>query len=603
MKKNHTIIIALIVFVFGLIACSGGGGESSSTSSSPPPAVVAGSAVKGPVEGAEVQLFYFDSSGDLVEISTSGATVFTGSDGGFSFPVNGQELMGITSPLIVQATGGTMDSVATPGLILMAVIDDPLPLTFSQVTLTSHLSVASTVAAGLLMKEAQAIGATPTRDDADWFVDLVESQLQVGLSDDPADEQTPNGMFNYCIDQNLGLATPPANTDELVMDLIEYFIANLSSLSGILDGAMEDPGNPGTDIAADFASVGTGALSTLLTNGPQDFIIMNLASDVDYVENDGQDTANIIATLMDATGTPYTDLAPVQMGLDSGPGILLAAGTSAARGEVRGALTGDPAGTTGEIVVRTDFTLPHNPHTITLNLAVQAVDFYVDTDGDGFSDGDEVLGWKCVIDEVGYGSLANGTLLTTRSVTSDPNAYDTDNDGLSDYEEYTIQTDPRSIDTDGDGLTDYEEWNIWISNPSSVDTDGDARGPNQDLAPASALFDGQELSLYNTSPTLSDTDADGKTDFEEVDHPFRSPLISDLPKLELEIVDAVDVRLDVTYAEETGSSFQYGSELMQSTTDVDQPVQRKLHQPGSRSRIQFYSRSFSQGHGILEAEL
>jgi predicted outer membrane repeat protein len=51
-----------------------------------------------------------------------------------------------------------------------------------------------------------------------------------------------------------------------------------------------------------------------------------------------------------------------------------------------------------------------------------------------------------------------------------------------------------------------------------------------------------------------------------VDHPSRSPLVSDLPKLEMEIVDAVDVRLDVTYAEEAGTSFQYGSQLTKSTT-------------------------------------
>jgi len=574
MIKNHMIIIALIAFVFGLTACSGGSGGSSTTSSSPPPAVVAGSAVKGPVAGAVVQLFYFNNVGDLIEIVTTGATVTTDAFGAFSFPVNGEHLMGITSPLIVQATGGSMDGVDTTGLTLMAVIADPLPLTFSNVTLTSHLSVASSVSAGLLINEAQDIGAAPTLDDAEWFADLVESQLQVGLADDPADSQTPNGMFNYCIDQNMGLDPPPLHTDMLVMELIEYFVANLSSQSGILDGTMEDPGNPGTDIDANFDDIGTGGLAWHRPYGPQSFIIMNLASDVEYVENDGSDTASITATLMDATGVPYQDLSPVQMGLDldvGAPGILLSAGSSAAQGKVWGTLTSDEAGSTGAIVIRADIELPPNPNNsspnpISLNIAVQAVDFYVDTDGDGFSDGDEVLGWTCVIDEIGYGAMDFGNTLTTRSVTSDPNVYDTDNDGLSDYEEYQVQTDPRTTDTDGDGLTDYSEWNIWTTNPSSVDTDGDARGPNGDLAPASALFDGQELVRFRTSPSLQDTDGDGRTDFEEIFFLNRKPLVSDLPKLEMEFGDAVDVRLDVTYAEDLGQTTQYGTEMMKSET-------------------------------------
>jgi hypothetical protein len=38
-----------------------------------------------------------------------------------------------------------------------------------------------------------------------------------------------------------------------------------------------------------------------------------------------------------------------------------------------------------------------------------------------------------------------------------------------------------------------------------------------------------------------------------------------LPKLEVQLVDDVDIRLDVEYAEETGKSYEYGTELSQST--------------------------------------
>jgi predicted outer membrane repeat protein len=105
-----------------------------------------------------------------------------------------------------------------------------------------------------------------------------------------------------------------------------------------------------------------------------------------------------------------------------------------------------------------------------------------------------------------------------------------------------------------------------MTNPNSVDSDADSRGPNHDQAPNQLLFDGTELMLLRTSPTLDDTDGDGRTDCEESDDPFRSPLVSDLPKLDVSIVDAIDVRLDVEYAEEQGTSREYGTELSRSQT-------------------------------------
>ena len=51
---------------------------------------------------------------------------------------------------------------------------------------------------------------------------------------------------------------------------------------------------------------------------------------------------------------------------------------------------------------------------------------------------------------------------------------DTDNDGLSDYDElYVYNTDPYNPDTDGDGLSDYEEIMIFGADPLNPDTDGD----------------------------------------------------------------------------------------------------------------------------------
>jgi hypothetical protein len=186
-----------------------------------------------------------------------------------------------------------------------------------------------------------------------------------------------------------------------------------------------------------------------------------------------------------------------------------------------------------------------------------------DWDGDGLDNHTETNGWSIVVDSSGYN---DPSIVEVRHVTSDPGLADTDGDGLDDYTEWLIGTDPRAADTDRDGLTDYEEWLRWLTSPTSVDTDGDARGPDHNLPPSATLFDGNELRLLHTSPTLDDTDGDGRTDYQEYAQPGRNLLVAEVPKLDVQLVDAVDVRLDVQYAEETGKTYQYGTELMESTT-------------------------------------
>jgi predicted outer membrane repeat protein len=204
----------------------------------------------------------------------------------------------------------------------------------------------------------------------------------------------------------------------------------------------------------------------------------------------------------------------------------------------------------------------------------------IDSDGDGLTDAQEIKGWDIWVDlfGLGLGTDTFGNIVGQYHVTSDPYNPDTDGDGLSDLEEFRRGTDPRKVDTDGDGLTDYEEVYRWKTSPISVDTDGDSRGPSGTMTPNSNLFDGAELkidflhdpthtpAIDATSPTLADTDGDGFTDFEEYDYPSRSPVIADLPALELKIVDPIDVRLDVEYAEEKGQSTEYSTTLTESTT-------------------------------------
>jgi len=173
------------------------------------------------------------------------------------------------------------------------------------------------------------------------------------------------------------------------------------------------------------------------------------------------------------------------------------------------------------------------------------------------------------VDELGLGTDVTPSLLTVVDVQSANLGGDTDGDGLDDLTEFLIRSNPCKPDTDGDSLSDAVEWNQWLTSPTSVDSDGDARGPDGDLPPNPALFDGFELDpsvSFRTSPTLADTDGDGKTDFEEIDDPSRSPLIAELPEYTVTQVGNVDLRLNVEYAEAAGTETQYGTEASTSET-------------------------------------
>jgi len=94
---------------------------------------------------------------------------------------------------------------------------------------------------------------------------------------------------------------------------------------------------------------------------------------------------------------------------------------------------------------------------------------------------------------------------------TDPLKWDTDGDGLSDWDEIFVHgTDPLKWDTDGDGLSDFDEIFIHGTDPLNWDTDGDR------------LPDGWEV-LYGTDPldpfdADADPDNDGLTNFDEYRH-------------------------------------------------------------------------------------
>ena len=147
----------------------------------------------------------------------------------------------------------------------------------------------------------------------------------------------------------------------------------------------------------------------------------------------------------------------------------------------------------------------------------------------------------------------------------DPHDKDSDNDGISNYAEFTglfgFFTDPLDKDTDDDGLNDLEEIctyidtgnktqmdeiypdkddRFWLSDqlrklgqkypykldPTNPDVDGDGLDDKDEISKGTSpntidwdrdgLSDGDEVHEYKTDPKKRDTDEDGLTDYEEI---------------------------------------------------------------------------------------
>jgi len=104
-----------------------------------------------------------------------------------------------------------------------------------------------------------------------------------------------------------------------------------------------------------------------------------------------------------------------------------------------------------------------------------------DTDGDGLPDGWEAMYLDPLNDDVNNNGVADGD-------------EDFDGDGLTNKEEYLLNTNPTTLDSDGDGVSDGNE-----------DFDGDGLGNKDEL----------DANPYSTDPSNPDTDLDGVNDSAE----------------------------------------------------------------------------------------
>jgi hypothetical protein len=115
----------------------------------------------------------------------------------------------------------------------------------------------------------------------------------------------------------------------------------------------------------------------------------------------------------------------------------------------------------------------------------------------------------------------DGDGLTTQAEVyhrTNPSKPDTDGDGRSDGQEVVeMKTDPTKADTDGDGVSDGGD--IAPLDPTKSRKRIGSKTPPAPSRPdgdGDGLFDDDESNVYRTDPGRQDTDSDGVTDGEEV---------------------------------------------------------------------------------------
>ncbi|MEM8594307.1 MAG: hypothetical protein AAGF06_05760 [Pseudomonadota bacterium] len=178
-----------------------------------------------------------------------------------------------------------------------------------------------------------------------------------------------------------------------------------------------------------------------------------------------------------------------------------------------------------------------------------------DTDGDGTGDAQEV--GANVAKPLNSSSLDNPDVIDAKdpcwpTVLVAACKRDSDNDGLTDYEENQAGTDPMKADSDNDGLNDQQEVGnnpLSALNRSSEDRPNvidalDACYPTVFVAACSRDSDGDGLTDYQeqengTDVNAADTDLDGLTDGEEVNN-VDDPATESAPSATSDPKDACD---------------------------------------------------------------
>jgi cytochrome c553 len=373
MRRCLSLFI-MVLSVLALCACSSNDsssqdtpGQGTNSTAANTNATITGKAIKGPIDGAEMRLFYFNGDGTETEIIAENAPVLTASSGAFEYQVNPENLKNIQGPLVMRSTGGTMDGQPAPELA--TIISDTGALRVAGQVVSRHLSTASSVAADMLENRVQAAHLPPQIADAEDCITKVEEALDIDLDQDPEDATQAVAMVNQNVDENLDLLNTPQN-NAAVKEYIEYLARNLNSASGKWDDQMEDPQHPGEDRAADFHEFGGGHLDNACPQGPSRMQNLMVKVDKKTILNDGADAATISLKLINGLGRFSEDAQRVDLVIVSGQGQLSEANPMLHHGRAQATLTST---TPGEVMVLASYPLD-NGNTIEQNVAVEVVD-------------------------------------------------------------------------------------------------------------------------------------------------------------------------------------------------------------------------------------
>jgi len=234
-----------------------------------------------------------------------------------------------------------------------------------------------------------------------------------------------------------------------------------------------------------------------------------------------------------------------------------------------------------------------NPAVTTFTgIAPNTLEEHIDTDGDGFADWFEMLGWSITI-ELEDGQRVQGY------VTSDPFNPDTDGDGVSDADENAHSMDPRTDDTDADLVLDADELWGWRSNPCDQDTDDDG------------FADMTEVE-FGTSLILADTDGDQLDDRDELLYRNRNPHIADLPIVSI-TVGEMNLELDerYSYTDQFGEDHQvqesFSDTLQRDTSSATSETHSDVYRAHAQLTVKagieqgWGTQSGGKVHGEIEA--
>lgn len=149
---------------------------------------------------------------------------------------------------------------------------------------------------------------------------------------------------------------------------------------------------------------------------------------------------------------------------------------------------------------------------------------------------------------------------------------DSDGDGLSDALEDSMGLDYLSSDTDDDGLTDYEELYLTLTDPLNTDTDGNGIDDGEDDLDGDGISNKEELAI-RTSPINYDTDRDGLSDSDEINKHYTNPLETDTDGDRLSDYDDVYLGFDPLKADTDGNG------IIDSEEKIYQTVSEKIDNP------------------------